>query len=110
MNNNNKCLKHNKDFDTYCNDCNLNICFKCFIEDGNHNRIYFGKLLKNNKANMNELKENIDKFKNYIKLMIEKLNNVIKNMEIYYNISNNIISNNENLNYCNYQIINNRTI
>ena len=28
-------------------------------------------------------------------------------MEIYYNISNNIISNNENLNYCNYQIINN---
>ena len=102
--NNNKCLKHNNNFDAYCNDCNLNICFKCSKEHKNHDKIYLGDLLVNEEANMNELKENIDKFNNYIRLIIEKLNNVIKNMEIYYNISNNIINNNENLNYCNYQI------
>ena len=28
-------------------------------------------------------------------------------MELYYNISNNIINNYEDLNYCNYQIIKN---
>ena len=61
------------------------------MEHESHNTIYFGELLKNSKANINELKENIDKLNNYIRLIIEKLNNVIKNMEIYYNISNNII-------------------
>ena len=107
INNNNKCIKHNNNFDKYCNDCNLNICIKCYKEHRTHNTIYLGELLMNDEINMNELKEYIDKFNNYIKIIIEKLNNVIKNMEIYYNISNNIINNCEDLNYFNYQIIKN---
>ena len=91
LNNNNKCLKHNNNFDRYCNDCNLNLCIKCSIEHRNHNTIYLGDLLMNEETNMNELKENIDKLNNYIRKIIEKFNNVMKNMEIYYNISNNII-------------------
>lgn len=55
---------------------------------------------------MNELKENIDKFNDYIKLIIEKLNKVINNVEIYYNISNNY----EDINYCNNKIIKNLEI
>ena len=107
INTNNKCLKHKIIFDAYCNDCNLNLCLKCFMEHRDHNAIYLGELLKNNEANINELKKNIEKFNNYIKIIIEQLNNVMKNMEIYYNISNNIISNSENLDYFNYQIIKN---
>jgi len=89
--NNNKCLKHNNIFDRYCNDCNLNLCLKCSKEHKNHNTISLGDLLLNEGINMNELKENIDKLNNYIRKIIEKFNNVMKNMEIYYNISNNII-------------------
>ena len=107
---NNKCIKHKKDYDKYCKDCNLNICPLCSKEHKEHNTIYFDELLNNdeiNMINMKELKEYIDKFNNYIKLLIEKLNNVINNMELYYNISNNIININEELNYPNYQVIKN---
>jgi hypothetical protein len=70
INNNIKCSKHNNNFDRYCNDCNLNLCLKCSIEHRNHNTIYLGDLLINDETNMNELKENIDKFNNYIKIII----------------------------------------
>ena len=59
---NNKWIKHKKDYDKYCIDCNLNICFKCFKEHRSHNTIYFGDLIINDEININKLKENIDNF------------------------------------------------
>ena len=87
-NNNYKCIKHKKDYSKYCKDCNLNICFKCVKEHKEHNIINFEDLDLDESAekNMNELKENIDKFNNYIKVIIEKLNKVLNNMKLYYNI------------------------
>ena len=55
---------------------------------------------------MNKLKENINKLKEEIKKLIDILNAFMENMDIYFNI-NNDINNSFNIKAINYQILNN---
>ena len=70
----------------------------CEKEHKEHKNIYLGDLLINDNYKIYEFKEYINIMKKNIKEIIDKLNDIIDNIEIYYNISNNIIKN-ENRNY-----------
>ena len=100
------CNKHNLNYIRYCKECNKNICMKCEKEHNNHERIYYGDILPNEDNGIKELKEYINKLRKEINDIIYKLNNILINMEIYYNMSNNIINNNIiNNNNINYEIL-----
>ena len=96
------CNIHNDFYVKYCKDCNRNICYKCKNEHRNHNKIDYEDLIENENNNK-ELKEYIDKLDNIIDDIIGKLKYIKESMNIYYNISNNIINNNNR----NYEILNN---
>ena len=101
---NNICNKHNTMYVKYCKQCNENICMLCEKDHKLHDIIYFGDILPNNN-NIKELKEYIDKLNIEINEIISKLEDIKINMEKYYNISNNIINNENNQNY---YILNNK--
>ena len=82
------------------------MCILCEREHNKiHNQFYYDNILKNSedKQLLKQLNINIDKFKININEIIMVLNKVLKNIEIYYNISSNIINNDE---FINYQILN----
>ena len=56
------------------------------------------------KIKMEELKENINKFKEDIKIMINILNKTMEKIEHYYNINNYVVNNYSN-NKLNYEIL-----
>ena len=101
---NNICNKHNNIYIKYCKQCNENICMLCEKDHKLHDIIYFGDILPNNN-NIKELKEYINKLNIEINEIISKLEDIKINMEKYYNISNNIINNENNQNY---YILNNK--
>ena len=79
----------------YCKNCNKDLCIGCENEHKSHNIIYFGDILPNKKNMMNnltDLRASINKLKIKIDEIIKKFKKVISNMEIYYKISNNIIT------------------
>ena len=97
-----QCSKHNNNFIKFCKDCNENICMGCEKEHNNHNIIYFGDILANKNIinHFNEFRKYIDKINIEIKNIIDQLNNFMDNLVLYYEFSNNIISNNDkNENY-----------
>ena len=122
-----------KKYNTYnhemykCNKCNKNICIacnqkhehktinydlniRCEKEHINHNIITYGSIIKDKDELINKLKEyknDIDIFNNDINNIINKLNNVKKNIEIIYNIYNNMIINDIYRNYETIKCINN---
>ena len=105
------CDKHNEDYIKFCNKCNENICIRCEIEHENHAIINYEDILSNdNIINI------INKFKKYFEILkkdindiIIKFNNIINNIVLYHNISNNYINNNENENENkNYKLLKNR--
>jgi len=72
----------------------MNICMICENNHNDHDKIFLGKLIiEDNKIlkAMEEMKKEIDIFNNDIKEKIGKLNKIIKNIEEYYNIINEII-------------------
>ena len=92
------CNIHGERFILYCKECNINLCDLCQIEhDKNHNYNFLNNLITNKESNINELKKKIEILKNVIKIIIKevtnKMNKIIDNIEIYYNLSNNIINN-----------------
>ena len=104
-----KCKNHGKSFISYCEECENNLCDLCEKEhDKKHRIIYFKKMIPNYdiRTKLNELREMIDKFKDNIKSIIDKMNTIINNIEIYYNINNDIIKSYERKNK-NYQIYKN---
>jgi len=82
----------------------MNLCDKCEIDHKNHNYYSLTKLITNKENNINELRIKIDNLKKEIKDIIKKVNMIIDNMEIYYNINNDII-NNYNRKNKNYEIL-----
>jgi len=102
------CEKHNEKYDSYCNICKKNLCLICSSKhDTKHNIIYFRDIIsKIDYSQFDKLKINIDIMKNEIDFLIEKLNKVKEGIDIYYNISNNFINNN-NIKNRNYQSLNN---
>ena len=101
---NNICNKHNNIYIKYCKNCNENICMICEKDHKLHEIIYFGDIYNENN-NLNELKEYINKLNIEINKIISKLEYIKINIEKYYNISYNIINNENNQNY---YILNNK--
>ena len=98
------CDKHNKLYNSYCMECKKDIYILCEKEHNNHEMINDGKLIPNideYKDKLNELRKSIDKLKENIKEIIDNLNEVIDNIELYYQISKEIINNYDykNINY-----------
>ena len=99
------CNLHDEQLFKYCENCKKDLCLLCLEEHKYHNVIsYEDKLIniKDLRKKMNDLYSSINKFKNNIEDEIKKLKNIIKNMEIFYNIYNNIIEKcekNKNRNY-----------
>ena len=101
------CEEHNKEYIAYCNNCNQNICVFCEQNHKNHNIVIFGQLLPNIdniKKYLKQLKDKKDILINQIKKIINKLNKIIKNINIIYNINENMI-NNYNKDKINYEIL-----
>ena len=111
------CNKHNESYIKYCNDCKINLCFICEEKHKNdnirkaHNIISLSNLIIDAdeiKKKINEIKTNIESFKTKIKSIIQELTDLIKLIEIYYEINNDILKNYEiqKRNFYNLQNIN----
>ena len=103
------CPLHNDLYFKYCQDCKQNLCMQCDKLHKDHQLEDFEKMISNvdNKRNvLDKLKEEIDVFNDHCKKIINGLNQLIKNLEIYYQIFNNIF-NNFNPKNKNYQILQN---
>ena len=103
------CFKHEDNFCSYCRTCKCNLCIACENDHFNHDTISLGKIFPkqeelNNK--MYELTENISRLKEEIKNIIDILNEFMENINIYYNITNDI-NYSFNIKSKNYEILNN---
>ena len=96
------CNIHNDFYLKYCNQCNKNICFKCLKDHQNHNKLDYGDIFPFNENN-NEFMEYKNKLDNIIDDIIRKLINIKDNINIYKDINNKIINNNNR----NYEILKN---
>ena len=59
------CYTHGKEFISYCNKCNNNLCFQCEEKHKNHKIIYL-KQFKNNNNKIEAYKEEMKNFKEII--------------------------------------------
>ena len=101
------CNIHGERYTSYCKECHKNLCDLCeFKHNKEHKFIYHRQIIENDNCliKLKDLKKQIDSFKKEIHDIINKLNKVVKNFEIYYNISSNII-NNYTIKNKNYQIL-----
>ena len=90
------CHNHGDFYINYCKDCKKNLCFLCQTEHKDHKTVSFENLMKKVdeiKNKLSDMKINIDKFKDKIKEIIEQLNNLVKTIELYYEINNDILKN-----------------
>ena len=90
------CNIHGEKYIEFCKECNINLCDQCVMEHNkhnkNHNYEHLTKLLNIEENNINEMRIKIDNLKDEINNIINIFNKIIDNMEIYYNIYNNIIN------------------
>ena len=102
-----KCPKHDNNYDKYCNKCKINICCMCKKEHNSHTLISFEDLIPDEKKIQKYMK-NLEEAITILKNNIEKIKNVLStvedNMQIYYNIYQNLISNYKP-NKINYEIL-----
>jgi len=105
------CNKDNKKYESYCNDCKINLCSKCEVNHKNHEIIIFKKIkpskirireIKDEKIKLNKYKDELNELKNYINTIYEYINEEIDN---YNKIYEYIIDSIDNLG--NYESINN---
>ena len=87
-----KCIFHNIEYNTYCENCKKDLYIECEKEDSTHKVIYYGNILTHIDT-LNNLKTKIDEYENQIKEIIFKLNDFMVNIDIYYNINYNLINN-----------------
>ena len=102
------CNQHGEKMISYCKQCKKNLCDLCGLNhDKKHNLIYHREIFENSKIdNLNELRTKIGELKGEIKNIIDKFNTFLNNLEIYYEINNNMV-NNFNINNKNFQILSN---
>ena len=103
------CEIHNEIYIKYCHTCKKNICLSCHNLHKKHEITQYEDIIPDMNEvgnNMNRLINSINIFKNDIKKIIIDLNKVIEYLDIYYNISDNIIKNYNSKNR-NYEILQN---
>ena len=103
------CFEHEDNYSSYCYTCKKNLCSTCENEHSQYDIISLGKLFPNKKdlnKRMDEFKDKIVKLKKEIHILIDILNAFINNIEIFYNI-NQDINNTFNNKLKNYEILNN---
>lgn len=90
------CKTHFESLNSYCKDCNKDLCIMCEKEHIKHNVQSYGVLMPDKdglNCELKKLEENIEKFKNSI-IEVEKILNEIKNnSDIYLKIAKNIVKN-----------------
>ena len=103
------CKIHNESFIKYCKTCNDNICIICEKNHKNHDIFELSKILINKedliRTNEN-LKNIIGNFNYKVNLIKEVLGKMVKLLDAYYKINNEIV-NNYNMNKRNYHILKN---
>ena len=102
------CKKHNDNFAQYCETCKINICMECEEEHENHKKIYFGKILTNQKElqnNLEQLQQLFQKFNKDFESILQIITCVKNNFELYYKIKKDISDNNKNKKNKNYELL-----
>ena len=103
------CPKHNDNFIKYCENCHINICFSCDIEHSEHKTIALVDLrpdIEQSKKRLTEIESEIFILTNQINRIKNTFDELIKAMNMYYEINKNILENFEVKNR-NYQVIKN---
>ena len=104
-----QCNKHYDNLISYCKNCKKDLCMFCEDEHGNHQKIKFQLIhpdINKIKKELEDLRNNIDKFEQEVNLIIEKLQKVKEKMEAFYNINYTIFKNCE-IKYKNYHVLQN---
>ena len=108
---NNICDLHSELYNSYCHNCQKDICVMCEKEHNIHCLVYYGSMMPDInklKEKMKDWRDKIEAFKNSINEIIEKLNFIMENLDIVYKINDDIINNFEakNRNYLTLQNVN----
>ena len=96
------CKSHGERYISYCKDCNQNLCDLCDFTKHNINFLY---KFKTDKEILFKLKKILEDLKKEGIDSDKKLNKIIENIEIYYNMANNIISSYKNTKNKNCQLL-----
>ena len=103
------CEIHNEIYNSYCKTCHKNLCVLCENNHNSHSIKYLNNLSKDKKE-LNEkleyLRKAINKFNAYANSIINVMNDAKENMEKYYQIANDLISNYE-IKKRNFQVLHN---
>ena len=99
------CDLHYEGYSSYCKDCKKDICLMCEKKHAEHKLISYGRIMPNIEdlnEEINNQKEKIKEFIKGIEEIINKLNKLIDNIDIFYKIYAGMIENyeNKNRNYC----------
>ena len=105
------CSKHNNSFIKYCEDCCLNIWYLCNNEHAYHKTISIIDINKDIEKSKNKLKDFriiLDTLNEQINEITSKLYKLIDDLNIYYEINNNILNNydDKKINYQAFKDIN----
>ena len=102
------CNKHNETLFRYCENCNIDLCLSCINEHKGHKLLsYEDKLIdiKNLRKKMDNLNIIINRFKKNLEEIISKLKKLENDLDIYYNINNDIINYYEKNKSRNYNLL-----
>ena len=88
------CNEHSERYILYCENCNKDLCDICEYHN-NHKCSFHFKNIKTIKIKRDDLRIKIDTLKNELSTNIQNnnLNKIINNLELYYNIYDNIANN-----------------
>ena len=103
------CFKHKKKCESFCKDCNYNLCIICEAEDHSKHKILLFKEYKPKKKALDEIKKNIEelndkikKYKKELKILKEIFNrmltNLMDNLDYHMNLNDYIYNSVNNLN------------
>ena len=104
------CNIHNKEYNSYCETCNKDICILCKKDHKEHEFKLYDDIIQEDTLKEEQIKVMFYSFSKGLKtkmsMIIDRINNVMKNIELYYNlIERNML--NYNINSINYNIIQN---
>ena len=103
------CNEHKIKYEYYCQNCHKNICSNCKTKHKEHNLINFDNYIIEDNIDEEEYTTIFSVFKNEINGIKNMLDIIVKNIELYNKIINEIKDNNDNnINYQIYQNINNK--